>query len=79
MCAERRTAPGKTVDVGKSLSAHKRTEAKTKVSKGQRIAAIRSNNLLDNAAIAELLIREAEGASGYPEQAFRRATRTAVP
>jgi histidinol phosphatase-like PHP family hydrolase len=33
--------------------------------------------LLDNAAIAELLIREAERASGYREQAFRRAARAA--
>ena len=33
--------------------------------------------MLDNAAIAELLIREAEGASGHRELAFRRAAREA--
>ena len=39
--------------------------------------AIRSNNLLDNAAIAELLIREAETASGHRKLAFWRAAREA--
>jgi predicted flap endonuclease-1-like 5' DNA nuclease len=33
--------------------------------------------VLDNAAIAELLIREAETATGHREQAFRRAAREA--
>ena len=33
--------------------------------------------MLDNAAIAELLVREAEGATGHREQAFRRAAREA--
>jgi hypothetical protein len=37
----------------------------------------RNLNLLDNAAIAELLIREAETTSGHRKQAFRRAARAA--
>jgi histidinol phosphatase-like PHP family hydrolase len=46
----------------------------------QRVRAteeIRRSSLLDNAAIAELLSREAETASGYRKQAFRRAARAA--
>ena len=41
------------------------------------IEAIRRDSLLDNAAIAELLLREVERASGYRAQAFRRAARAA--
>jgi hypothetical protein len=40
-------------------------------------APIRSRNLLDNAAIAELLIREAEVANGCRKLAFRRTARAA--
>lgn len=40
-------------------------------------AATQNRNLLDNSAIAELLIREAETASGYRKLAFRRAARAA--
>jgi hypothetical protein len=36
-----------------------------------------SGNLLDNASIAELLIRKAETTSGHRKQALRRAARTA--
>ena len=39
--------------------------------------AIRSGNLLDNAAIAELLIREADTTSGHRRLAFQRAARAA--
>ena len=60
---------GKTVDVGKSLSADSRTKAEKEVPKGQGDRGARSGNPVeqssrrgDNAAIAELLIREAETA-----------------
>jgi hypothetical protein len=38
---------------------------------------MKGTDLLDNAAIAELLAREAEQASGQVRQAFRRAARKA--
>ena len=81
----RRNANGefnKVVDVGKSLASDKRTTAKKKVPKGQgdrgRYEAVNRPvpsipAVLDNAAIAELLIREAETATGHRERAFLRA------
>ena|ERR1700676_4921930 len=68
---------GKTVDVGRSLAADKRNEAKTTVRKVRATAATQNCNLLDNFAIAELLIRQTETASGYRKLAFRRAARAA--
>ena len=38
---------------------------------------MKGTDLLDNAAVAELLAREAEQASGPVRQAFRRAARKA--
>ena len=38
---------------------------------------MRTTELLDNAAVAELLAREAEQSSGQIRQAFRRAARKA--
>ena len=73
---------GKTVDVGKSLSAYSRTKAKRRRRRLRATAATRSGNpvaqspvVVDNAAIAELLIREAETASRGI--ASRRSTRGA--
>jgi hypothetical protein len=82
----RRNAKGefnKVVDVGKSLASDKRTTAKRKVPKGQgdrgRYEAINRPvpsipAVLDNAAIAELLIREAETAD-WPSRASTPARR----
>ena len=81
----RRNAKGefnKVVDVGKSLASDKRTTAKKKVPKGQgdrgRYEAVNRAvpsipAVLDNAGIAELLIREAETATGHRERALQRA------
>src|SRR6516162_1186813 len=46
--------------------------------KAKATTAIRNGNLLDNAAIAELLIREAETASEHRRLAFKRAARAAL-
>src|SRR2546430_16426732 len=45
--------------------------------KVRAIAETQNGNLLDNAAIAELLIREAETASEHRRLAFKRAARAA--
>src|ERR1700751_2332015 len=45
--------------------------------KVRAIAATQNGNLLDNAAIAELLIREVETASEHRRLAFKRAARAA--
>ena len=71
---------GKTVDVGKSLSPTAGRKPNRRCRKVRATAATRSGNPVeqssrrgDNAAIAELLIREAETAEGNRERAFRRA------
>src|ERR1700746_159392 len=46
--------------------------------KVRAIAATQNGNLLDNAAIAELLIREVETASEHRRLAFKRAARATV-
>src|ERR1700755_1353834 len=78
MCAERRTAPSEKlsmlVDPFPSISG---LRLKRRCRKVKATEAIRSSNLLDNAAIAELLIREAETASGHRRLALRRAARKA--
>jgi hypothetical protein len=47
------------------------------VKPARKAATSKQTDLLDNAAIAELLAREAEQASGQLRQAFRRAARKA--
>jgi len=78
MCAEKRTAPSEKLSMlvyrFPSISGRR---LKRRFRKVKATEAIRSNNLLDNAAIAELLIREAETASGHRKLAFWRAAREA--
>ena len=78
MCAEKRTAPSEKLSMlvyrFPSISGRR---LKRRFRKVKATEAIRSNNLLDNAAIAELLIREAETASGHRRLALRRAAREA--
>ena len=61
MCAEKRTAPSEKLSMlvyrFPSISGRR---LKRRFRKVKATEAIRSDNLLDNAAIAELLIREAE-------------------
>jgi hypothetical protein len=78
MCAEKRTAPSEklSMSVDRFPSISGRT-LKRRFRKVKATEAIRSGNLPDNAAIAELLIREAETASGHRKLAFRRAAREA--
>ena len=79
MCAEKRTAPSEKlsmlVDRFPSISGRR---LKRRFRKVKATEAIRSGNLLDNAAIAELLIREAERTGGHRRLAFRRAARAAI-
>jgi putative hydrolase len=78
MCAEKRTAPSEKLSMlvyrFPSISGRR---LKRRFRKVKATEAIRSDNLLDNAAIAELLIREAETASGHRKLASRRAAREA--
>jgi hypothetical protein len=76
MCAEKRTAPSGKLSmlVDRFLSTSGR-RLKRRFRKVKAIEAIRSGNLLDDAAIAELLIREAETASGHRKLAIRLSSR----
>ena len=78
MCAEKRTAPSeKPSMLGDRFPSISGRRLKQRFRKVKATEAIRSGNLLDNAAIAELLIREAETASGDRRLALRRAAREA--
>ena len=68
---------GKNVDVGRSLALTRGPKPGLRFPKFRATAAIQRGNLLDNAAIAELLIREAETASEHRRLALKRAARAA--
>ena len=66
---------GKTVELVDRFPSISGRRLKRRFRKVKATEAIRSGNLLDNAAIAELLIREAETERGHRKLAFRRAAR----